>query len=97
MARTSTRRWALLPVVLIALPARGRFGGGRIPIVSYRRAARRGRLWQCPVPTCLRVELVMLPGPRCSGTPEDPHEVAEARPVRKDAGLAPSDDRQLFE
>jgi hypothetical protein len=89
MASTSARRWALLPVGLIAMVA----AFDEFPEARYR-SGRRDRLWQCP--KCQRVELSRLREPQCSGTPERPHSRRAADPVTGGAGLEPSDRRRLF-
>jgi hypothetical protein len=89
MAATSARRWALLPVSLIAMMA----AYDEFPTATLR-GGPQGRLWQCL--ECQRVEWTRLRKPRCAGTPEYPHPRRVAQPIAEDAGLGPSDHRRLF-
>jgi hypothetical protein len=90
MARTAVRRWALLPVGLIAMVA----VGDEFPTATYRSGQTRERLWKCP--KCQRVERTRLSEPQCYGTPERSHLRRATRPVAGSAGLVPSDGRPLF-
>lgn len=95
MARTSPRRWTLLPVMLTALLAKG-YGGHGGDVISFRRGPGGGRLWRCPKKSCRRVERTRLPRPRCSGTPEKPHDPVDAEPLPDDDNSPTSDDLHLF-
>lgn len=105
MARTSPRRWMLLPVALIALLASdgyesSGYSSGEMPEATLRDGGGGGRLWQCPA--CQRVERVLLEEPVCLGTPdtqESRHSRTLTRPVptSKIGLLSPTDDRFLFE
>lgn len=88
------RRWALVHLALVALVAS--YSDGELPRATYVHGADRGRLWQCPRPTCMRVEQVLLHRPRCYGTPEKKHDPEYADPVSEDEDLRPSDTRHLF-
>jgi hypothetical protein len=91
MAGTAVRKWALLPVSLIAMVA----AFDEFPTATYRSGQPRERLWQCL--RCQRVESTRLPEPQCKGSPERPHSRSVTRPVPRSAGLSPSDERALFE
>ena len=53
-----------------------------------------GRLWRCPA--CNQVESSLFPHPRCSGTPENPHEMVEAQPILENEGVKRSYGSRVF-
>jgi hypothetical protein len=94
MVRTAPRKWTLLTVMPIALLVA--LSDGESIEITFRRGPGKGRLWQCPDPTCLRVERVRLPRPSCSGPPEKGHDKTNAVPLPDDDKTPVTDKRPVF-